>query len=74
MNHSQSELKTSFSWSPVVLESLPQGGGGGRLLYKGRYGCTASAKPMPGKISPKNLISGEKSAQKPNDRASFHEL
>ena len=74
MNHSQSELKASFSWSPVVLESLSQGVGGGRLLFKGRYGCAVSAKPMPGKISPKNLMSMQKSAQKPNDRANFHEL
>ena len=47
---------------------------GGGLPNKGRYGCAASAKPRPGKISPKNLMPGQKSAQKPNDRASFHEL
>ena len=28
---------------------------GGGLSIKGRYGCAASAKPRPGKISPKNL-------------------
>ena len=33
-----------------------------------------SAKPRPGKISPKKLMPGQKSAQKPNDQASFHEL
>ena len=45
------------------------GGGGGRLPKKGRYGCAASAKPTPQKTMP-----GQKSAQKPNDRASFHDL
>ena len=50
------------------------GGGGGRLPNNCRYGCAASAKPRPGKISPKNLMPGQKSAQKLNDRASFHEL
>ena len=50
------------------------GGGGGGLPNKGRYGCVASAKPRPAKISPKNLIPGQKSAQKPNDWANFHEL
>ena len=49
-------------------------GGGGGLPNKGRYGCAASAKPRPGKISPKNLMPGQKSDQKPNDRTSFHEL
>ena len=34
----------------------------------------ASAKPGPGKISQKNLMPGQKSAQKPNDEASFYEL
>ena len=48
--------------------------GGGRLPDKGRYGCAPSAKPRPGKISPKILMPGQKRAQKPNDRASFHEL
>ena len=33
----------------------------------------ASAKPRPGKISPKNLMPRQKGAQKPNDWASFHE-
>ena len=51
----------------------PRGGGGG-LPDKGRYGCSVSAKHRPGKISPKNLMPWQKSAQKPNDRASFHEL
>ena len=49
-------------------------GGGGRLPNKVRYGCAPGAKTRPGKISPKNLMPGQKSAQKPNDRASFHEL
>ena len=49
-------------------------GGGGRLHNKGRYGCAASAKPRPGKTSPKNLMPGQKSAQKSNDRASFHDF
>ena len=54
---------------------MPRGeGGGGRLPNRDRYGCAASAKPRPGKISPKNLMPGQKGAQKPNDRASFHEL
>ena len=48
--------------------------GGGGLPNKCRYGCAASAKPRPGKISPRNLMPGQKSAQKPNDSASFHEL
>ena len=30
-----------------------------------------SAKARPGKISPKNLMPGQKSAQKPNDREVF---
>ena len=46
-------------------------GGGGRLPNKVRYGCATSAKPRPGKISPKNLMPGQKSAQKPNDWARF---
>ena len=46
----------------------------GGLPNKGSHGCAASAKPRPGKISTKNLMPGQKSAQKPNDRASFHEL
>ena len=50
------------------------GGGGGRLPNKGRYGCVASAKPGPGKIPPKNLMPGQKSAQKPNSQASFHDF
>ena len=49
-------------------------GGGRRLPNKGRYGYGASAKPRPGKISQKHLMPGQKSVQKPNDRASFHEL
>ena len=49
-------------------------GGGGRLPNKGRYGCAVSAKPRPGKISPKKTQCPGKSAQKPTDRASFHEL
>ena len=49
------------------------GGGGGELLNKGRYGSAASAKPRPDKISLKTLMPGQKSAQKPNDRACFHE-
>ena len=36
------------------------GGGGGRLPKKDRYGCEASVKSRPGKISPRNLISGKK--------------
>ena len=34
----------------------------------------ASAKPRPGKISQKNLMSGQEGTQNSNDRASFHEL
>ena len=49
-------------------------GGGGRLPNKGRYGNAASAKPRPGTISPKTLCLGKKSAQKPNDGASFHDF
>ena len=55
-------------------ERCQKPGGGGRLPNKGRYGRAASAKPRPGNISPKNLMPGQKSAQKPNDWASFHEL
>ena len=33
--------------------------GEGGLHNKGRYGCAASAKPRPGKISPKNLMPGQ---------------
>ena len=47
------------------------GGGGGGLPNKGSYGCAASAEPRPAKISPKNLMPGQKSAQKPNDREVF---
>ena len=36
--------------------------------------CVASAKPRPGTISPKNLMPGQKSAEKPNDGASFHDF
>ena len=50
------------------------GGGGGVHPNKVRYGCVLSAKPRPGKISKRNLMPGQKSAQKPNERASFHEL
>ena len=50
------------------------GGGGGQLPNKGWYGCAASAKPWLGTISPKNLMPGQKSAQKPNDGASFHDF
>ena len=46
----------------------------GGLPNKGRYRCAVSAKPRPGKISPKNLMPGQQDAQKPNDQASFHEL
>ena len=49
-------------------------GGGRRLPNKGRYGYVTSAKPRPGKISPKSLMPGQKSAQKPNDWASFHDF
>ena len=41
---------------------------------KGKYGCAASAKPRLGKFAPKNLMPEQKRAQKPNDRASFHDL
>ena len=34
-------------------------GGGWGLHNKGRYGCAARAKPMPGKTSPKNLLPGQ---------------
>ena len=39
------------------------GGGGGRLPNKSRYGCVASAKPSPGKISQKNLMPGQITAK-----------
>ena len=39
--------------SPLVMR-------GGRLPNKGRYGCAASAKPRPGKISSKNLMPRQK--------------
>ena len=57
------------SWGRTCRASYPR-----RLPNKGRYGCAASAKPRPGKISPNNLMPGQRSAQKPNDRTSFHEL
>ena len=54
--------------SPNVLIIFPPGGGEGeRLPNRGSYGCAVSAKARPGKISPKNLMPGQKSAQKPND-------
>ena len=37
--------------------------GGGGLPNKGRYGCVASAKPSPGKISRKNLMPGQITAK-----------
>ena len=43
----------------------------GRLPDKGMYGCAPSAKPGPGKISPKILMPGQKSAKKPNDGQVF---
>ena len=49
----------------------PRGGG---TPNKGRYRCAASAKPRLGKISQKNLMPGQKSAQKPDDWASFHDF
>ena len=48
-------------------------GAGRRLPNKGRYECAASAKPRLETISPQNLMPGQKSAQKPNDWASFHD-
>ena len=48
--------------------------GGGQLANKGRYGCAASAKPRPGKTFPKIPMPEQKSAQKPDDWASFHKL
>ena len=48
------------------------GGGGGGRPNKSRYGCVASPKPSPGKISQKNLMPGHCNCQKPNDQASFH--
>ena len=39
--------------------------GGGGLLNRGRYGCAASAKPRLGKISRKNPMPEQKSAQEP---------
>ena len=41
--------------------------GGGQLPSKCRYGCAANAKSRSGKISQKNLMSGQKNAQKPNN-------
>ena len=37
--------------------------GGGQLPNKSRYGCVASAKPSPGKISQKNLMPGQITAK-----------
>ena len=45
--------------------------GGGLLPNKGRYRCAASAKLRLGKISPENLMPGQKSAQKPDDQEVF---
>ena len=55
----------------MQVEHFPKGGG---LPNKGGYGCAASAKPRPGKISQENPMPGQKSAQRPNDRATFREL
>ena len=38
-------------------------GGGGDFPNKGMYGCVASAKPSPGKISRKNLMHGQITAK-----------
>ena len=38
------------------------------------YGFAVSTKPRLGRISQENLMPGQKTAQKPNDLASFHEL
>ena len=59
---------------PILLAfgEITHFGGGGAVPNKGRYGCVASAIPWPGTISPKNLMPGQKSAQKPNDWASFY--
>ena len=56
-----------------MYDNNRRGGGGDSLIKVGMDGAV-SAKPRPGKISPKNLMPGQKSAQKPTDRASFHEL
>ena len=53
------------------LESLA---GEVELPNKGRYGCAASAKARPGKISPNKPNARAKKCQKPNDRARYNEL
>ena len=58
----------------IIDSQLRREGGGGRLPNIGRYGCAASAKPSSSKISPKKPNVCSKSAQKPNNRASFREL
>ena len=57
-------------FSSAQFSYFTREGGGGGLLNKGRFGCSASTK----RISPKNLMPGQKSTQKPDDRASFREL
>ena len=61
---------------PILLAfgEITHFGRGGRLSNIGRYGCAASTKPRPGTISPRNLMPGQKSAQKPYTRASFREF
>ena len=74
-NLSGDNLQSSLALRQISLIEGGGGGGGvreGVLPNKGRYGCVASAKPRPGKISLENLMPGQKSARKPNDRASFH--
>ena len=52
--------------SPNVLMIFPLGGPPNR-----GNGCAVSTKARLGKISPKNFMPGQKSAQKPNDQDVF---
>ena len=63
MSELQCNILRAYDESVVMFNSR----GGGQP-------CVASAKPKSGKTSPKNLMPEQNSAQKPNDRPSFHNL
>ena len=56
--HSVIPILLAFGFGEIT--NLEGGGGGKELPNKGRYGCTASAKPRLETISPKNLMPGQK--------------
>ena len=70
---SKRSLFHSFiKYNTFFVRNYPKSMGAGRLPNKGRYGCVASAKLRPGKISRKKTNARANNCQKPNDRASFH--